>query len=256
MTRVGLSMVFARAHLIWLLLVVSSGALACGVVSGQVGVRAVGPGGEIALEDGRRARLGGLRLAPGADAALAKAGPPRFGLVLIARNPDRWGRFVVDLQDQGGQSLALDLLARGLATVRPEPEARPCEPERLEAEGAAREAGEGLWSEPGAVLDAGDGAALAEADGRFALVEGVVRRVGEGRSRVYLDFAGKSGFSVMVARKIEPQFRRAGVDLATLAGQRVRIRGVMDVRFGPRMEIADPLMIELLERAKETGRGG
>jgi hypothetical protein len=138
--------------------------------------------------------------------------------------------------------------------VRPEPETRACESERLDAEAAARASGEGVWAQAGAILDAADPAALAAEDGRFALVAGVVRRVGGGRAKVYLDFAGRNGFAVVVAGKAEPQFRRAGVDLKALVGQRVLVRGVLDVRFGPRIEIADPAMIEPLER--ETGRGG
>jgi len=50
------------------------------------------------------------------------------------------------------------------------------------------------------------------------------------------------------------EFRRAGVELGALARSRVRVRGVLDDRFGPRIEVTDPAMIELLE--KDTGRGG
>ncbi len=200
--------------------------------------------------------MGGLWLSPQAGAALAEWKGKEVGLAVLDRKPDRWGRLVVDLFDQQGRSIALDLIVRGLARVRPEPETRGCEAERLDAEAAARAAGEGVWGASGAILRATDVAGLAKADGRFVLVAGIVRRVGGGRSKVYLDFAGRGGFSVVVARKAEPQFRRAGVDLKALTGQRVLVRGVVDVRFGPRIEVADPLMIETLESAKETGRGG
>jgi hypothetical protein len=245
-----------RRILVYLLLASPSAAGACGVVSGEAVLQAVARPGDLVLRDGRRARFGGLWLAPGADAALAgRAGEP-LRLAVLDRRPDRWGRIVVDFLDRDGQSVALDLILRGLALVRPEPETRACEAERLEAEEAARAAGEGVWAAPGFVLAATDTPALALADGRFALVAGVVRRVGEARAKVYLDFAGREGFSVVAPRKAEPQFRRVGVDLKALAGQRVLVRGVVDVRFGPRIEIADPLMIEPLESAKEAGRGG
>jgi len=244
------------ASLFCLVLGAPSAALGCGVVSGEATVQALAPRGEIVFADGRHARLGGLWLAPQAGAALAKRAGEQFGLATLDRRPDRWGRLVVDLVDRDGQSVALDLILRGLAVVRPEPQTRPCEAERLETEEAARAAGEGVWSAAGAILDATDAAALASAVGRFVLVEGIVRRVGVARASFYLDFAGRRGFSVVTPKKAGPQFRRAGVDLKALAGQRVLVRGVVDDRFGPRIEIVDPLMIEPLENTKETGRGG
>jgi hypothetical protein len=246
-------MIFRTAHLLCLL-AAASNASACGVVSDTAQVQAVAPGGEIVLADGRRARFGGLWLAPLAQGALAEWTGKQLGVATLAPTPDRWGRSMVDLVEPDGRSLALDLLERGLARVRPEPETRVCEAERLDAEAAARAAGEGVWGEAGAILDATDAKALARADGRFVLVAGVVRRVGGARAKVYLDFAGRGGFAVVVASKAEPQFRRAGVDLRALAGQRVLVRGVLDARFGPRIEVADPAMIEPMQKA--TGRGG
>jgi hypothetical protein len=247
-------MVFRPAHLLCLLLAAPASAAVCGHVSDEARIAAVAPGGEVVFADGRRARFGGLALGAKAQSALGERQGAEVGVVLFAPRPDRWGRLIVDLVGADGRSLGLDLVERGLARVRPEPETRACEAERLDAEAGARAAGEGLWAEAGAVLDASDAAGLARADGRFSLVSGVVRRVGEGRAKVYLDFSGRDGFAVVVRRKAEPQFRRAGVDLKALAGQRVLVRGVLDVRFGPRIEIADPAMIEPLD--PRTGRGG
>ncbi len=248
-------MVSRAAHLLCLVLAAAApAASACGVVSETVRVQAIASGGEVVFADGRRARFGGLSLDPRAQHALAESQGQELGLALLAPRPDRWGRLIVDLIANDSGSLGLDLVERGFARVRPEPEARGCEAERLDAEAGARAAGEGLWVTPGAILEATDAEGLAKADGRFVLVAGVVRRVGGGRAKVYLDFASRDGFAAVVAGKAAPQFRRAGVDLKALAGHRVLVRGVLDVRFGPRIEIADPAMIELLER--ETGRGG
>ncbi len=245
---------FRRAQLLCLCLALASPAKACGLVAGlEMALSA--RDGEILFADGPPARLGGLWLAPGAAPALAALAGKRFGVALLAPAPDRWGRRVVDLVDAQGRSVALDLIARGLALARPETDMRDCAAERLDAEAGARAAGEGFWADRNGVLDAADAVALAKADGRFVLVEGVVRRVGEGRAKVYLDFAGRNGFSVLAAKKVEPSFRRSGVDLKALAGRRVLVRGVMDVRFGPRIEIADPSMIELSDSAKGAGRG-
>jgi hypothetical protein len=231
-------------------------AAVCGAVSGAAMVAAVDPGGEFVFADGRRARFGGLALAPAATPALKTFVGREFGVALLAPRPDRWGRMIVDLRDERGGSVALDLLLRGLAQVRPEFETRACDAERLEAETAARAAEEGVWADPLMVLKAGDRGALDAADGRFILVAGVVRGVGVGRAKVYLDFAGRGGFSVVVARKAEPLFARRGIDLKSLIGRKIVVRGVLDDRFGPRIEVADPSMIETGEGAKETNRGG
>ena len=144
--------------------------------------------------------------------------------------------------------------------MRPEYEARGCVAARLAAESKARDAGLGLWDDPDySVLAADDVEELRERDGRFVLVEGVVRRVGVGRARLYLDFGGRGGFTVVAARKLEAAFAAAGAPLRALAGERIRARGVLDDRFGPRLEIAEPLLIERLgrdEADKGTRPGG
>jgi hypothetical protein len=60
----------------------------------------------------------------------------------------------------------------------------------------------------------------------------------------------------VVARKAEPLFARRGIELKALIGRKILVRGVLDDRFGPRIEVADPSMIEPGDGAKETNRGG
>lgn len=226
-----------------------SPAWGCGVAAEEATVARVDERGDIHFQDGRPARLAGID-ATGARARdiFARGWEGKsVRIALLAPRPDRWGRWLVDIFDQAGGSAAIDLLSAGAALVRPEFETKGCETERLEAESAARAAHEGLWSERGAVLDPTDLETLALHDGRFALIEGTVRRVGVGRSRVYLDFGRRGGFTAVVARKLDSAFSRRGVSLATLAGSRIRVRGVLENRFGPRIEIVDPLMIERAE---------
>lgn len=242
-------------------------ASACGVASGAATVAAVTERGEIRLDDGRVFRLAGLD-SPGAAAGGVDAGAlarelltkdwvgKNVAVAVLASRPDRWGRWLGDLAARDGGSAAIDLLRAGLARVRPEFETRGCEAERLEAEAGARAAGQGLWNDPDSVWDAGDLDVLRANDGRFALIEGVVRGVGVGRSRVYLDFGKRGGFTVVVAKKSAPGFQRRGVALNELTGRAVRVRGVLENRYGPRVEIVDPLMIERLDGPKETKPGG
>jgi endonuclease YncB( thermonuclease family) len=227
-------------------------------------VSGVGERGEILLADGRQARLSGLDVPdPGRgdpqNAAKAKAwlAARLFGRAVsmqrLSPKPDRWGRWLVDLfaaDSSAPNSLALGLLGAGLARVRPEIEAKNCLAERRAAEQRARTNGLGLWTDPYyGVVQASDLDNLRQRDGQFAIVEGVVLRVGEGRSRTWLDFGRRGGFSAVVATRQAKAFEREGVAISALAGVRIRVRGAMDNRFGLRMAISDAGQIETLSQA-------
>jgi endonuclease YncB( thermonuclease family) len=242
-------------------------AFGCGVAGGATTAVAVTERLEVRLTDGRLVRLAGLDVPAPARGGFDAATPARaklaerwvgtqVSLALLAPKPDRWGRWLADLSAPDGASAAMELINAGLARVRPEFETRGCESERLAAEADARAAGLGLWNDPDSILDASDLAGLRANDGRFVVIEGAVRRVGMSRTRVYLDFGRRDGFTVVVARKAEPAFVRRGVALGDLGGQTIRMRGALDDRFGPRIELADPLMIERVGGAAQTKSGG
>jgi endonuclease YncB( thermonuclease family) len=252
-------LVVALAHL--------SPAFCCGVAGGVSKVVEVTERLEFRLEDGRLVRLAGLDVPTLPRGGFDAAAPARARLAgrwaakevavaPLAPKPDRWGRWLADLSLPDGASAATDLLNAGFARVTPEYETRGCESERLSAESAAQAAGLGLWSDPDSILDASDLEGLRANDGRFVVIEGAVRRVGMGRSRIYLDFGRRDGFTVVVARKAEPAFERRGVALGPLRGQTIRVRGVLDGRFGLRIELADPLMIERVGGPAQTKSGG
>ena len=260
-TAAGVVAVVALAHGL-----AAGRAAACGAAAGSVQAASVDERGEIALADGRTLRLAGLDfpLPTRGDPALAAAArellTKRFvgrqaALTLVSAVPDRWERALGDLNapaaDGAPASAAEALLAAGLARVRPEYETRGCEAGRLAQESAARAKGLGVWRDPDyAVLAADDAASLARRDGRFVVVEGVVRRVGLGRARLYLDLGGRGALSVVASRKTQAAFEAAGVPLTALVGEKVRVRGALDGRFGPQLEIVDPLMLERLGRAE------
>ena len=223
-------------------------------------VAAIGPRGELTLADGRAARFAGLDVpdAGRGEAETAEDSRAWLGQRLLGREvalrrlgakPDRWGRLLADVALPGADAnpapLSLALLSAGMARVRPEPEARDCLAERLAAEDAARTGGLGLWTDPYyGVVEATDGDDLRGRDGQFAIVEGVVLRVGQGRDRIWLDFGRRGDFSAVVAARQAKAFERAGLALSTLAGARIRVRGAMDNRFGLRMAISEPDQIE------------
>ena len=246
------------------------GFAACGRPGGRVLAVSVDQRLDIALRDGRTVRLGGL------DAPNADRGAPEIAnvarvflsrrllgreadLIVLAAATDRWGRIIADLNlpdSAAGSrvSTAEALLAAGLARVRPEFETRGCAAERLMIEGVARRAALGIWRDPDfAVVQASDSAELRRRDGRFVVVEGMVGRVGFARSRIYLELVPRDGPTIVIARKLEPALAREGRPVGALVGDTIRARGALDDRFGPRIEVGEPAMIEIERRADASG---
>jgi micrococcal nuclease len=243
---------------------------ACGRPAGRVQAVSVDERLDIELSDGRIVRLGGL------DAPNAERGAPEIAnaareflserllgqdedLIQLAGGTDRWGRTVADLvvaDPRGGSagSTAAALLMAGYARVRPEFETRGCAAERLATEEGARQGEMGIWRDPEfAVIQSSNSAELRHWARRFVVVEGMVRRVGFARSRIYLELIPRDGPTIVVGRKLETALARAGRPVGALVGQTIRARGALDDRFGPRIEVADPAMIEIARRPDAPG---
>ena len=243
---------------------------ACGRAAGRVQAVSVDERLDIELSDGRTVRLAGL------DGPNAHRGAPEIAndarkflgerllgrdaeLIQAAGGTDRWGRTVADLvvADPGDKtvgSAAAALLMAGYARVRPEFETRGCAAERLAMEEAAREQGLGIWTDPEfAVIQSSNSAELRRWNGRFVVIEGMVRRIGFARSRIYLELVPHDGPTIVVARKLEAALAREGRAVGALVGQTIRARGALDDRLGPRIEVADPAMIEIARPASAPG---
>jgi endonuclease YncB( thermonuclease family) len=221
---------------------------------------------EITLKDGRTLRLVGLeppRPTPDApdfditarDALRAKLGR-EIAFVTLAENPDRWGRlpaFVFTGALSAG-STAEFLLENGFARFMPEPEARACRTSFLVAEETARAAKLGLWGDPFyAIITATDEDAFAERAATNVIVEGRLVAVDKGPLRSYLQFVPQPqrGFEVTLLQRNVKLFEQAGFDFDALIGRRLRVRGLLDLRFGPQIEISSPDEIELIPEARD-----
>lgn len=228
------------------------------------------------LADGRRLRLAGLDPAeatpdePGraeeARAALAHlAGDQPLAFTTLDAKPDRWGRraalvFVAGAEPTAA-SLAEAALAAGLGRYLAEPVAHLCRERLLAAERRARAGRSGLWGDPYyAVLTPTDRAAFAERSATLVVAEGRLTQVVPGPYRTELRFAvlerhdgaqdgPRSGLTASIAPRVAKSFKDQGVDLPSLIGQAVRVRGLLDLRFGPRLELAGPDALESLAPA-------
>ncbi len=240
----------------------------------RVAVASVDERLELALTDGRVLRVAGVEPVrptpdnPESDMAardvLRAAVADGLDIVTLGR-PDRWGRIPVFafLPPMSAaipeQSLAAWLLARGDGRFMPEREANICRAAFLDAETAARAARHGLWSDPYyAVIAATDQSAFAEKAATNVIVEGRVADIDVRPKRLYLLFGprGSGGFAVTMLQRDVRIFDRAGFGFHALIGQRIRVRGLLDLRFGPQIEVSEPDAIEIVSQPGVTPGAG
>jgi hypothetical protein len=213
---------------------------------------------EISLASGRLAKLSDVRAPDGADAAEGAAWlMRRVGQSLVVTTlgaPDRWGRLPVRLVARDTRlDLAEGLVEQGLALVDPGEATGLCRPELLALEATAREQGLGAWADARykpVATDDRDG--LAQRVGRFIVVEGRVRSVGERRQRTYLNFGpdGTRDLTITIPKRTWTTMAAKGLSAATLRNSRVRARGVLEHGRGPTIEVTLAEMIEVLERGQ------
>ncbi|MET7248353.1 DNA-binding protein [Methylobacterium sp. EM32] len=233
-----------------------------GRTAGQDRIESVAARGDLVLASGRRARLDGLRW-PDDPAAAAAARAWLAGLAgrpLATREapePDRWGRITLDAAalDEAPVDLAGGLVAAGLVQVDAGEGDSLCRPGLLALEDAARRAGYGLWA-GAAPVPTEEVARLKAMAGRFAVVEGRVRNVGERERRTYLNFApfGTEGVTVTVSKRTWRIMLERGFSSSALRGRRVRARGIVELWRGPTLDIGAAEMIELLDEEQAPRR--
>jgi micrococcal nuclease len=249
---------------------VSVAAAACEQLRMEPGgiVTSVTDGDTVILDDGRVVRMIGTQapklpldrpdfpawpLAPEAKAALEAIvlnQPVRLGFG--GETVDRYGRVLahVLLAGPDGETWAQQaMVAQGLARVYSFPDNRACLDLLFAAEGRARLAGLGIWADPYYSIRAADapGDLLARA-GQYELVEGRVLLAERSGGRVYLNFGRfwKEDFTAVIEAPALRLFAEAGFDPLVLENALVRIRGWVDDRDGPRIEVTHPEQIEVL----------
>lgn len=247
----------------------SAAATACRFEAAGTGkVRAIIDGRSFALDDGREIRLAaievpfpprsgesGTEAGDSARAALASIlADQTVELRQSVATPDRYGRmlaFVYVTREGARRSAAHEMLGRGFARVSAHVGDRACADELLAQERAARQAKLGLWSEPYyVILGAESTAELAAERGHFTVVEGKVSSVRESGGTIYVNFGRRwsQALTVTILKRHERTFAAAGVEPKRLENRRVRVRGWLEERNGPRIEAAHPEQIEIAER--------
>lgn len=233
---------------------------------GETRLTSISEDGDIVLADGRVARLAFADVPDGfADAArtrITSALGETVRVIHIGTTSDRWGRILAlifpskSVAEAGHEegSLATILVRAGLARVKSEPmsgaDGLQCFKALLASETAARRDRAGLWADPRyALKDAADTAGLLALTGSFAVFEGRIVSVGERRERIYLNFGKRwsEDTTVTIPQRVWSQLASRDLTAKTLNGRRVRVRGTVESRDGPLVEVVTPDQIELVD---------
>lgn len=231
-------------------------AVACELVAGPRGiVSEIVDGVTLRLESGLEVRLVNIA-APDLERALQALGNLALNHEVELRyggtRTDRRGRalaHVYRIEATRRVWLQDALVASGLAYVQSFKDNRACVGELLAREDVARQGQVGAWGGPQLSVGRADRpAALGAAADRFQIVEGRIVSTGRTRRWVYLNFgrAWKSDFTGLIGAGSMSMFAAAGLDPLKFAGRHVRVRGWIEDRDGPAIEIDHPEQIELI----------
>ena len=208
------------------------------------------------LGDGREVRLAGIE--PAFSEKVGAEQMHALAALLAGRDvrlngeddtPDRYGRqfaFVWLLPDE--TLVQRELLAQGEAIVSADVGDKDCATSLLAAEGTAREAKRGIWADPSAIKNTESPGGISAGNGRFMLVEGKVLSVRQAGATTYLNFGRNwtRDFAVTIPRQALSQLAAGGLEPKSLENKRIRVRGVVEARTGPRIQVVKAGQIELI----------
>jgi len=221
-------------------------------------------GDTVVLDDGREVRLTGIQapklplgrpnfrtwpLAMEAKRAMENlAVAQMFDLRVDGNDRDRYRRVLAHLVGPDDAWLQGRLVEMGLARVYTFSDNRRLAQALLRLEQKARQARKGIWALPYYAIRSSDPGRLSEDFGTFQVVEAKVLNVAKVRNRTYLNFGDdyRTDFTLSVDRSARPLFDEASLDLASLEGRRIRVRGWIKDFNGPLIDITHPEQIEIL----------
>jgi len=209
----------------------------------------------LVLADGRRLILAGIEppgIAPsrldqmiGGDSFTFRELPPA----------DRYGRMpALAFADGADAPLQSAVLAQGQSRLTPFGLARlpeGCRAALRAAETAARLAKLGVWGDPRYAMRHADRAAdLLKDRGHMTVAEGRVISVRESGGVIYVNFGRRwsQALTVTVLKRNEKTLTAAGLAPRLLENRRIRVRGWVEERNGPRIEVSVPEQIEMADK--------
>jgi endonuclease YncB( thermonuclease family) len=219
---------------------------------GTLDVAAITDARSFRLRDGREVLLAGIEVPSGraaGSAPLEKLLADGKVVLKQVEPSDRYGRLSGQafVPREGAERwIQEELLAAGQAQVGSRPGS--CAKALLLAEAPARNGRLGLWAESAYNVKASDDlAGLLARRGRFTVAEGKVLSVRESGGTIYINFGRvwSRNLTVTILRRNRPAFEAAGMEPKKLEGVRLRVRGWIEERSGPRIDAARPEQIEI-----------
>ncbi len=212
------------------------------------------------LENGREVRLAGIEPASSAMTArdTAKDRTAALAAIVAGRDvtlrgqddaPDRYGRQAAFVFLAGSETLVQGLLlAQGKALASPDVGDKDCAAALFAAEVEARRAKKGTWADASVIKNAESPDDILTGIGRFTVVEGRVLSVRQAGATTYVNFGRNwtRDFAVTISRRMMPAIEAAGLKLKSLENKRIRVRGFVEARGGPRIEVVRAGQIEVL----------
>ena len=206
------------------------------------------------LADGREVLLAGIEPVVTEKARRASA----LSAILAGRDvtlrgeddtPDRYGRQPAFVFLASSETLVQgELLAQGEALFSGAVTNKDCAAVLTAAEAEARQAKRGTWADPSAIKNAESPGDILAGIGRFMVVEGRVLSVRQAGATTYLNFGRNwtRGFAATISRRMVPAFEAAVTGVKSLENRRIRVRGFVEARGGPRIELLRVGQVELL----------
>lgn len=206
------------------------------------------------LDDGRDIRLSGIEpvnadKAKGTAALSAITTGREVRLQGHDDTPDRYGRQSAFVFLKGTETSVQDeLLRRGEALASADISDKDCAASLTAAESNARDGKSGFWADPAAIKNAESPGDILAGIGRFTVVEGRVLSVRQAGSTTYLNFGRNwtQDFAVTIPRRLVRAFEAAGLSPKSLENRRIRVRGYVWSRGGPRIELLRIGQLEVL----------
>jgi endonuclease YncB( thermonuclease family) len=204
------------------------------------------------LDDGREVRLAGIVPAtPDKTKAALAAIVTGRDVTLRGEDdaPDRYGRQPAFVFLPGSETpVQSELLRQGEALVSTEVANKDCAAELAAPEAEARQAKRGTWADPAAIKNAESPGDILAGIGRFMVVEGKVLSVRQAGATTYLNFGRNwtRDFAVTISRRMVAAFEAAGLAPKSFENRRIRVRGYVEARGGPRIEMLRVGQIEVL----------
>ena len=226
-------------------------------LQGEGRVAEIVDGRSFRLTDGREIRLAGIEPVRSATAAID--GTTVLTSILAGQDvtlrgaddaPDRYGRQAAFVFLASSDALVQGLLlAQGAALVSADIAEKGCEGILMQTEADARKVKKGLWNASGVIKNAEIPDDILAGIGQFAVVEGKVLSVRQAGTTTYLNFGRNwgRGFAVTISRRTMPAVESAGLALKSLENRRIRVRGWVESRGGPRIELLRADQLEVLD---------